>query len=79
MAAREHTTRTGDRRVASAAKPSNGVFGSRVTLRVSTAKDRTVKRLLHELVRLGERDRHRGVVRAAMRLRSVLIEIGHEL
>ncbi len=51
----------------------------KAVLRVATAKDRTVKRLLYDLIRIGERQRQPDIVKSAMRLRSVLVEIGHDV
>ena len=51
----------------------------RTASRVSPARDRTVKRLLYELVRLGERTGRRDFVKLTMRLHSVLAEMGHDV
>lgn len=48
-------------------------------LRASVARDRTLKRLLRELVAIGERAKQRRVVTVSMRLRSVLLEFGHDV
>ena len=45
----------------------------------SPAKDRTVKRLLYELLKLAERTGRPDVVKLTMRLRSVLGEMGHDV
>lgn len=47
--------------------------------RRSVAKDRTVKRLLRELVALGERVKQRRVVTLSLRLRQVLLRCGHDV
>jgi len=67
-------------RVVSSVKPTGKNERLRpATLRVSVAKDRTVKRLLYELVRLAERTHRRDVVKLTLRLHSVLAEVGHDV
>ena len=78
---RQCATREGGVLVSMTVSTGRKVDGSRTrtALRVSLAKDRTVKRLLHELISLGERAERRDFMRLALRLRSVLAEIGHEV
>ena len=68
-----------NRAMALAEPPAPGKIRRRSVLRVSVAKDRTVKRLLNELISVGARIKQRQVVRLTMRLHSVLVEIGHDV
>lgn len=77
----ERSSRTGNRKrgTALAAPPARRERKRSAVLRVSVAKDRTVKRLLSELISVGARTKQRQVVRLTMRLHSVLVEIGHDV
>ena len=58
---------------------AGGLDGRRVTIHVSPAKERTLRRLLRELVNLGEPTNRDDLVAVALQLRSVLREIGHDV
>ena len=62
-----------------AALLAGGLDGRRVTIHVSPAKERTLKRLFRELVSLGEQTDRDDLVAVALQLRSVLREIGHDV
>jgi hypothetical protein len=47
--------------------------------RGAVAKDRTLRRLLQELVALGENASDHQIVTLTRQLRSVLLEIGHDV
>jgi hypothetical protein len=50
-----------------------------VVLRVSPAKDRTLKRVLYALGRVGEQMGRRDVVRLTAQLHGILTEMGHDV
>ena len=55
------------------------VESPRTTVRISLAKDRTVKRLLYELAQLADDAQMRDLVALTLSLRTVLREIGHDV